>query len=90
MPYLGSAPPVSVHEFVYSEKFEQEFTEHFQRAIRNLTFKLVVYAGGRKRFFNLISDPLEQTDLLGRTLSPVESANLAQLSQQLNTLIASH
>ena len=89
MPYLGAGPPASVHEFVYSEKFEQGFTEHFQRAIRNLTFKLVVYAGGRKRFFNLIADPLEQMDLMTRHLSPVESASLAQLSQQLNTLIAS-
>ena len=78
-----------MHEFVYSEKFDGTFTEHFQRAIRNLTFKLVVYPGAKKHFFNLISDPLERTDLLSRSLSPVESANLAKLTQQMNTLLAS-
>lgn len=88
MPYLGAAPPASVHEFVYSEKFVQEYSKDFQRAIRNLTFKLVVYPGDRKQFFNLIADPLERTDLLSRNLSPVESANLTRLSQQLDTLIA--
>ncbi len=89
LPYLSGAPPVTVRATVYSEKFRQTFDNGYVRAIRNMTFKLVTRPGGWQQLFNLAADPLERTNLLSRPLSPVESANLAALSQQMAALLAS-
>jgi len=49
-------------DFIYSEK-EDAYT------IRNEQYKLIQYANGTEEFYNLSSDPYENSNLIGTTLS---------------------
>jgi len=49
------------------------------RALRNAPFKLIQFHDGHEEFYDLVSDPYESTNLLGRTLTATEQANYYSL-----------
>ncbi len=69
----------TIREIAYSEVAENNVTGY---AIRNSTYKLIVFEDGTREFYNLIQDPYESDDLLDNTLSTVETSNLTQLQAQ--------
>lgn len=88
MPYIANTNIVPVRSWAYSEKFEQNYTDRFVRAIRNNTFKLIERADGKREFYNLAKDWRENTNILLRKLNSTERANLADLDQQMDALLA--
>ena len=49
--------------------------------IRDNTYKLIVFNNGNERFYNLINDPYEETNLINRGLNVEESSAMNKLTQ---------
>jgi arylsulfatase A-like enzyme len=89
VPYMRTPGLASRRAFIYAERFNANFNEGFQRAIRNAEFKLITRPRGSREFYNLRLDPLETDNLLARTLSAGEQSNLGSLESTLAVLLAS-
>lgn len=71
------------------------FTEQFKatpdsidgKAIRNSIYKLIHFENNKQAFYNLITDPNEQTNLLTRALTSTELSNYISLCNQLFNLV---
>jgi arylsulfatase B len=71
------------------------FTEVFRttplptdgKAIRNDTYKLIKFANGTEKFFNLTSSPIESIDLLAGNMSSTEVANYNYLCSEIAMLL---
>jgi arylsulfatase B len=75
--------------WAYSEVFDQSTTsETNTRTIRNATYKLMYFESNRdQEFYNLVTDPNENTNLLSRTLTATERTNYAYLCTEMGTLL---
>ena len=54
--------------------------------IRDNTYKLIVFNNGNDRFYNLISDPYEETNLINRGLNVEESSAMNKLIQIVESI----
>lgn len=75
--------------WAYSEVFDvSETSSTNARAIRNATYKLIYFDSSRvQEFYNLTTDANERTNILTRTLSPVELTNYTYLCTEMGTLL---
>jgi arylsulfatase B len=75
--------------WAYSEVFDQSTTSATNtRTIRNANYKLMYFDSNRvQEFYNLITDPNENTNLLSRTLTATERTNYTYLCTEMGTLL---
>ena len=85
LPVLTGTPGPS-RDWVLSEQFGSGSSAVDGRAIRDDTFKFIRWRTGTERFYDLLADPYEQTNLLTRTLSAEQDAHYAALKATLNQL----
>jgi arylsulfatase A-like enzyme len=88
LPYIRKVAHPSPRRWAYAERFRPVYNQGYQRAIRNARYKLIERASGSRAFYDLAADPLETTNLLGRTLTEAQRASLASLDRQLDALLA--
>lgn len=65
--------------FVYTEQFGNTSTANDGYTIRNAAYKLIHLQNGTEYFYQLSTDPFEQTNLLSTTLSAEAQQNLDEL-----------
>jgi arylsulfatase B len=87
-PYLQNRPHPTPRKWAYAEEFKTGWNGDWERTIRNSTFSLIERASGPREFYNIVNDPLQATNILSRTLTATEQANLDILNEQLDDLIA--
>ncbi len=89
-PHIRSASAAPVRDMVYAESFRGGTpTSRAAAAIRNAQYKLIVnyfVSPPRQEFYDLISDPLEQQNLLLRSLRPGEDVNYRALVAEFNAI----
>ena len=90
LPYLRNIAHPAPRSWIYAERFTMTFDGDWQRAIREQSYKLIERFDGTREFYNVVSDPLEKTNLLTRTLTSLERSKLVSLDLQLSELVASH
>jgi arylsulfatase B len=89
MPYLTNRTHPNPRAWAYAEVFDQGWNgPGWERTIRNQTFQLVERQNGTREFYNITNDPLQATNILSRTRTTTEAANLTELDAQLDDLIA--
>jgi arylsulfatase A-like enzyme len=92
LPYLSSPTADAQRAYVYSEGFKSNDTVAWgwKQALRNARYKLIrTVDTATDQFFDLSSDPLEQTDLLaGGALSAAELRQYRKLAASLGKLVA--
>jgi arylsulfatase A-like enzyme len=94
MPYIINAVEgAPIRRFAYSEQFHGgDYRNKFERAIRGERFKLIKRASDlgkpERELFDLQTDPLERTNLLGRELGPAEQHSLDELDQAMSDLLS--
>lgn len=90
--YFLGAP---VREIAFTERFSPNglpASLDAHRAVRNIRFKLIRRPSGAEEFYNLLSDPFEENDLLGPGAPPLPPAIQDQydlLSAELDAILAS-
>lgn len=77
----------SVRDWIFSEVFTTPATTNDGKAIRDTTYKLMVFDDGHKEFYNLKNDETEQQNLLNGTLNMVELTHYNYLCNELNALL---
>jgi arylsulfatase B len=90
-PYLTGTPHPNPRDWIYAEEFKtgwNEATADRARTMRNHVFQLIEWGDGTREFYNLVNDPLNATNILSRTRTTTEAANLTALDAQLDALIA--
>jgi len=78
-----------IRKWTFTEIFKTPSSPRDAKAIRNLEFKLIKFNNGNESFFNLISDPKEDNDLLLKELSSIEKKNYDYLLSEINKLLNS-
>lgn len=69
--------------FAYVEKFGTNTPSPDGRALRNTQFKLIQFTNSSEEFYDLASDPYENTNLLNGVLSATQQANYYSLEMRL-------
>jgi arylsulfatase B len=88
IPYLEGRSHPTPRRYVYSEEFTASFSTAWERTIRNDDFVLIRRASGTVReFYNLALDPRQDTNLMSRTRTALEQANLDELEQAMTDLL---
>jgi arylsulfatase A-like enzyme len=91
LPYIENTVTTSPRGTAYAEKFDLAYNEQWEHAIRNTRYKLIERATGlrwpTREFFDLANDPYERTNLLRRTLTSTQRANLNRLNTALGDLL---
>jgi arylsulfatase A-like enzyme len=97
MPVIANTTMAQVRSYIYAEKFPRVYDRNYQRAIRDSRYALIYreirsadgsgLAVGRE-FYDLQSDPLQQTNLLADSLTAEQEQRLASLSDRLGDLLA--
>jgi arylsulfatase B len=73
--------------WAFTELFKVTPSANDGKAIRNDNYKLIKFANGTERFFNLILNPAETTNLLTGTMSATDTTNYNYLCSELTTLV---
>lgn len=76
---------LNFRDYIYAE-VKDDNTNLNAWSIRNNTYKLIEYIDGSQEFYNLISDPYENIDLLENVLSSEEVNNKDALETELTTI----
>lgn len=79
----------AVRATAFTEIFKSPIIASYGKSIRNLEYKLLKFDNGIEKFFNLITDPTEQNNLLLGTLTIVQKANYTALCTEMNSLVGS-
>ena len=77
----------SVRPWAFSEIFKLIHDADEGKAMRTATYKLIRFDSGAQEFYNLATDPLENTNLLNRTLTATEVTNYTYLCRAMTTLV---
>jgi arylsulfatase A-like enzyme len=88
-PYLQNTAHPRPRTWAYAELFTMRFDGDWHRALRDSSYKLIERYDGSREFYNIAGDPLERSNLLGRTLSSFELSKLNQLDGQLAAVLRS-
>lgn len=86
LPILSNTA-TSVSPWAFSEVFRTTPLASDGKTIRNTDYKLLKFANGTERFYNLTLNPNETTNLLTGTMSGTDITNYNYLCSQLATLI---
>lgn len=79
----------SVRSEIFTEIFKATPIAGDGKTMRNSDYKLLKFDNGTEKFFNLITDPTEKTNLLLGTLDAVQTANYTSLCNEMTTLVGS-
>lgn len=79
----------SVRPWAFSEIFKLTTDSADGKGMRNRNYKLIRFDYGAEEFYNLITDPLERTNLLNGTLTPTDVSNYYYLCNEMTTLVGS-
>jgi arylsulfatase A-like enzyme len=79
----------SIRPWSFCELFKTTTDSSDGKGIRNREYKLIQFDYGAQEFYNLTSDPDENTNLLKSTLTITQFTNYNYLCHELNTLIGS-
>jgi len=77
----------SARPWAFTEVFKDSPTSGDGKAMRNTEYKLIKFDDGTEKFFNLITDPTEKTNLLSGTLNTAATANYTSLCSEMTTLV---
>ncbi len=92
VPILKDVPDAAQRTYVYTELFHPTRTNvirQFGHAIRNARYKLIRFTTQqRDEFYDLVTDPFEQNNLLLSPMDEEQTANHTALNQQLAALRA--
>ena len=88
LPYVRNVQHPGPRQWAYAERFGKVYNRGYQRAIRNARYKLIERASGSREFYDVVADPFEAKNLLGRTLTTTQRTNLTSLDRQLDALLA--
>lgn len=77
---------VSVRSWAFSEQFTKPAIPADAKTIRNERYQLLHFDTGSEEFYDLIADPLENTDLLLGKLTATQQENYTSLCSQMKTL----
>ena len=86
MPILSNTA-TSIRPWAFSEVFRVTPLASDGKTIRNTDYKLLKFANGTEKFFNLTLNPTETTDLLTGTLTATDVTNYNYLCSQMATLV---
>lgn len=76
-----------VRDWVFTEQFQTVTGPRDGKAVRNQTYKLIRFDSGVERFYDLLNDPGEQTDLLANVLTATEFLEYRSLCAVLDSLL---
>ncbi len=77
----------AIRNWAFTELFTvPAATSYDGKTIRNNDYQLIKFDNGTHEFYNLTTDPLEQTDLLLQNLSATDLTNYNYLCNELSTL----
>lgn len=76
-----------IRNWAFSEIFRTTTNANDGKTIRNDYYKLIKFTNGNERFFNLLNDPKETTNLLITTMSETDIANYNFLCSELAALV---
>lgn len=85
---LLTSPQDNIRNYAFAELDSNSGTLDY--AIRNASYKYIRFADGSEAMYNLITDPLEATNMLNASqpaLSSVESTALASLKSELDNIL---
>ena len=86
LPILSNSA-TSVRPWAFSEVFRVTPLASDGKTIRNLDYKLIKFANGTQKFYNLTLNPSENNDLLLTTMSVTDIANYNYLCSEMATLV---
>jgi arylsulfatase A-like enzyme len=86
MPILSNTA-TSIRPWSFSEIFRVTPLASDGKAIRNLEYKLIKFANGTERLFNLLLDPSESNNLLTATMTANDVSNYNYLCSEMATLV---
>ena len=90
LPLLSTAAAGgTVRPFAYTEQFPLTFDADYGRAIRTPRFKLITTAGALDELYDVVADPLEQTNLLATGLNDLQKSKYRYLQKAMAGLLAS-
>lgn len=77
----------SVRSEAFTEIFKNPTVAGDGKTMRNGDYKLLKFDNGTEKFYNLINDPTESTNLLLGTLNATQTANYNSLCNEMTTLV---
>ena len=80
---------VDIRPWAFTEVFKVPTVAGDGKAMRNKDYKLIDFDNGTQKFYKVVTDPLENTDLLKGTLSADAIVNYNYLCNEMTTLIGS-
>ncbi len=88
VPILSNAA-TSIRPWAFSEIFRVTPLASDGKTIRNMEYKLIKFANGTERLFNLLIDPSESNNLLTATMTANDVSNYNYLCSEMATLVGS-
>ena len=88
MPILSNAA-ISVRPWAFSEVFRNTPLASDGKTIRNANYKLLKFANGTEKFFNLTLNPNETSNLLATSMTSTDITNYNYLCNEMATLVGS-
>lgn len=85
LPILNNTA-TTVRPWAFAEVFRVTPLASDGKAIRNETYKLIKFVNWTQKFFNLLLDPTETTDILTTAMTAIDSANYNYLCSEMATL----
>ena len=76
-----------VREWIFTEQFKVTSSPSAGKAIKTKTHKLIKFDTGNSEFYDLTLDPNEQNDLVGQTLTTIQTQQFNFLCNELNALL---
>ncbi len=77
----------TIRNWAFTELFTPNPTAKDGKTMRNSEFQLLRFDNGTQEFYNLITDPLQQTNLLSQNLSANELSNYNYLCNEMTNLV---
>lgn len=76
-----------VREWIFTEQFKVTVSPSSGKAIKSKTHKLIKFDLGNIEFYDLLLDPNEQNNLVGQTLTTLQTQQFNFLCNELNALL---
>lgn len=75
-----------IRPWIFTEVFKNPTVAGDGKAMRNEEYKLLDFDNGNQKFYNLLTDPNENSNLLDRTLSSKDQINYQYLCREMTNL----
>ena len=77
----------SIRDWAFTELFTPTPTVKDGKTMRNSDYQLIRFDNGTQEFYNLVNDPLQQTNLLSQNLNATELSNYNYLCNEMTNLV---